>query len=184
MGSRVYTSLSIKIFISFISLCFIFSMLFNFSSLIFSQEVGIYNLIESKKPLGSFVGMFFQDINNGNVLVSYNEHNLFTPASLTKILSTLVAWEILGPDFRYTTTIYVPRGNISPVLNGDIVIKSNGDPSMSVDNLKENLRAFVVEGIKEVSGNIVIDNSFFSNERWGIGWEWDYKNPSVDAVIL
>lgn len=172
---------SIKISLSF---CFLFFLIFSFSSFIFSQDQDIYNLVETKKPLGSFVGVFFQDINNGNILVSYNEHVLFTPASVTKILSTLVAWEVLGPDFRYTTTVYVPRGNLSPVLNGDIVIKSNGDPSMNVDTLKENLRNFILEGVKEISGNIVIDNSLFSDERWGRGWEWDYKNPSVDAVIL
>jgi len=134
--------------------------------------------------LSSYVGVYFQDIENGNVLVQYNEHNLYVPASITKIFSTLVAWEVLGPDFRYTTTVYVPRGNISPTINGSIIIKGNGDPSMSVEILRENLKKFVYEGVKEIKGDIIIDNSFFSNERWGIGWEWDYKNPSIDALIL
>ncbi|MGC8820690.1 MAG: D-alanyl-D-alanine carboxypeptidase/D-alanyl-D-alanine-endopeptidase [Fervidobacterium sp.] len=156
--------------------------IFIYSIALFSQDV--HFLIKSKSPQGSFVGAYFQDVDNGNVLAQYNEQDLFIPASLTKIFSTLVAWEVLGPDFRYTTTIYVPRGNISPVINDDVVIKGNGDPSLSVDLLRENLKKFVLEGVKEIRGNIVVDNSFFSNERWGIGWEWDYKNPSVDALVL
>lgn len=148
----------------------------------FSQD--IYSLITSKAPRPGFVGLYFMDIDNGSLIVRYNEHDLFIPASLTKIFSTLVAWEVLGPEFRYNTTVYVPRGNISPTLRGNIAIKGNGDPSMSVDILKENLYRFVLEGVKEIDGNIIIDNSLFSNERWGIGWEWDYDNPSIDALIL
>ena len=156
-----------------------------FSVSYFAQNYqSVYQLISSKAPLSSYVGVYFQDIENGNVLVQYNEHNLYVPASITKIFSTLVPWEVLGPDFRYTTTVYVPRGNISPTINGSIIIKGNGDPSMSVEILRENLKKFVYEGVKEIKGDIIIDNSFFSNERWGIGWEWDYKNPSIDALIL
>jgi len=174
---KVFIASLNKISRKILLICFLLTI-----TLLFSQD--IYTLITSKTPQGGFVGVYFQDVDNGNILVRYNEHNLFVPASLTKIFSTLVAWEILGPEFRYTTTVYVPRGNISPTLNGDVIIKSNGDPSMSVEILKDNLKKFVQEGVKEIKGNIVIDNSFFSNERWGIGWEWDYKNPSVDALIL
>ncbi|MGC9771084.1 D-alanyl-D-alanine carboxypeptidase/D-alanyl-D-alanine-endopeptidase [Fervidobacterium islandicum] len=167
----------------YLSLVFFTSIIFiTYPSVVLAQDV--YSIITSKAPQGGFVGVYFVDVDNGNTLVRYNEHSLFVPASLTKIFSTLVAWEVLGPDFRYTTTVYVPRGNISPIVRGDIVIKGNGDPSMSVDTLKANLKKFVIEGVREIEGNIVIDNSFFSNERWGIGWEWDYKNPSVDALIL
>ncbi|MEN3042134.1 MAG: D-alanyl-D-alanine carboxypeptidase [Fervidobacterium sp.] len=156
-----------------------------FHTILFSQD--IYELINFKAPQGSFVGIYFQDVENGTVLFKQNEHNLFVPASLTKIFTTLAAYEILGPDFRYTTTVYIPNGNngnVSSVLKGDIVIKSNGDPSMSIDILKNNLKKFVTEGVKEIQGDVIIDNSFFSDERWGIGWEWDYKNPSIDALVL
>ncbi|HPT53886.1 MAG TPA: D-alanyl-D-alanine carboxypeptidase [Fervidobacterium sp.] len=171
--SRVYTRSLNK----WLLLIFILTPL-----LVLSQ--GVYSIITSNAPQGSYVGAYFVDIDSGKTLVQYNEHTLFVPASLTKVVSTLVAWEVLGPQFTYTTTIYVPRGNISPTLKGNVVIKGNGDPSMSVDILKENLRRFVLDGVKEIDGNIVIDNSFFSKERWGVGWEWDYKNPSIDALIL
>jgi D-alanyl-D-alanine carboxypeptidase/D-alanyl-D-alanine-endopeptidase (penicillin-binding protein 4) len=150
----------------------------------FGSSKDVYSLITSRIPQGGFVGVYFVDVDNGNALVHYNEHTLFIPASLTKVFSTLVAWEVLGPEFRYTTTVYVPRGNISPRIRGDIVIKGNGDPSMSIETLRENFKKFIFEGVKEIEGDIVIDNSFFSNERWGIGWEWDYKNPSIDALVL
>uniref|UniRef100_A0A7C5Y2Q0 D-alanyl-D-alanine carboxypeptidase n=1 Tax=Fervidobacterium nodosum TaxID=2424 RepID=A0A7C5Y2Q0_9BACT len=153
-----------------------------FSITLFSQD--LQELVNSKAPQGCFVGVYFQDVEDGTIIYKQNEHNLFIPASLTKIFTTLAAWDILGPDFRYTTTVYVPIGVISPILKGDVVIKGNGDPSMSVDILKNNLRKFVTEGVKEIQGDIIIDNSFFSDERWGVGWEWDYKNPSVDALIL
>ncbi|HOA17550.1 MAG TPA: D-alanyl-D-alanine carboxypeptidase, partial [Fervidobacterium sp.] len=157
--SKAYTRSLIK----YIATIFILVPLVLFSE-------GVYSVITSKMPQSAYVGAYFVDVDSGKVLVQYNESNLFVPASLTKIMSTLVAWEVLGPEFTYTTTIYVPRGNISPTLKGNVVIKGNGDPSMSVDILKENLKRFVLDGVKEIDGNIVIDNSFFSNERWGIGW--------------
>ncbi|ODN30122.1 D-alanyl-D-alanine carboxypeptidase [Fervidobacterium thailandense] len=143
----------------------------------------LYKLIEQKAPANSFVGAYFVDV-DGTVLVEYNAHKLFTPASLTKIFTTLLAWEVLGPDFKYTTTFYIPVGSTRPVIKGNLVIKANGDPSMSVDILRQNLKKFKDDGYTRIEGNIVVDNSFFSTERWGIGWEWDYKNPYIDALVL
>lgn len=143
----------------------------------------IYDLIQQKAPINSFTGVYFVDV-DGTVLVEYNAHKLFTPASLTKIFTTLLAWEVLGPDFRYTTTFYIPAGSTRPTIKGNVVIKANGDPSMSVDILRQNLKKFKDDGYTRIEGNIVVDNSFFSNERWGIGWEWDYKNPYIDALVL
>lgn len=115
--SRVYTRSLNK----WLLLIFILTPL-----LVLSQ--GVYSIITSNAPQGSYVGAYFVDIDSGKTLVQYNEHTLFVPASLTKVVSTLVAWEVLGPQFTYTTTIYVPRGNISPTLKGNVVIKGNGDP--------------------------------------------------------
>ncbi len=172
--STVFTALKNKVIVVFIFL----------SLTLFGNILDLNHIIKNSAPFGSSIGVYFIDADSGAVIFAKDEHFLLVPASLAKIVTTTTAWEILGPDFRYTTTVYVPYGSISPALRGNIVIKGNGDPSISIDVLKENLTKFVREGVKEITGDIIVDNSFFSRELWNPTWEWDYKNPAIDALIL
>ena len=56
------------------------------------------------------------------------------PASNMKILTLAAAADSLGWDYRFTTTLEA-RGAISNgVLHGDLIVKSNGDPTINTRN--------------------------------------------------
>ncbi|MCS7175487.1 D-alanyl-D-alanine carboxypeptidase/D-alanyl-D-alanine-endopeptidase [Pseudothermotoga sp.] len=131
------------------------------------------------------LGIYFVDLESGEVILNYNEHKLFIPASVMKLFSTLLAWEVLGEDFKYETKIYIPKGSQPPCVKGDIVIKGSGDPSLNHVVLEKHLVKFKEDGFQRVEGNLVIDNTAFNKERWSTRWPWDLNdNPHVDALIV
>ena len=108
------------------------------------------------------------------------------PASNQKIITTFAALETLGPDFRFTTTVQTAAAVEDGVLTGDLYLVGGGDPFLSTDNWQaqyevldvrsrtrlEDLADSVVaalsaEGVTEIAGAVVGDESFLDADRYG-----------------
>lgn len=97
----------------------------------------------------------------GKVVASLNAHKTRTPASVVKVLTTYSALLKFGFNYRIPTKFYT-KGRISGgVLHGDLFIKGYGDPTLGDDDLEKISSYIRAEGINEITGNIVIDRSFF-----------------------
>ncbi len=88
------------------------------------------------------------------------------PASVMKLITTSAAIELLGPDYTFKTSIGY-TGKISKffnILNGDIVIKGGGDPSLGSENFTDHYAGFTdrwIAGIRKLQirdGNRRRDN--------------------------
>ena len=98
---------------------------------------------------------------NGKLVASLNAHKTRTPASVVKVLTTYSALLKFGFNYRIPTKFYT-KGRISGgVLHGDLFVKGYGDPTLEDDDLEKISSYIRAEGIHEVTGNIVIDRSFF-----------------------
>ncbi len=98
---------------------------------------------------------------NGKLVASLNAHKTRTPASVVKVLTTYSALLKFGFNYRIPTKFYT-KGRISGgVLHGDLFVKGYGDPTLGDDDLEKISSYIRAEGIHEVTGNIVIDRSFF-----------------------
>lgn len=141
---------------------------------------------EEMDKFSGFSGILIKDLNTQEVLFSHNEDKLFTPASLTKIFTLLVALETFDEEqYAYPTSFYF-SSTTPGEINGDLYVVGSGDPTQSPDVIRKIADALVQKyGIRYVSGDIVLDNSKFLPEEFlGRGWMWDDKNPLIGALTV
>lgn len=131
-------------------------------------------------------------------LIWRNAEKNFRPASNMKILTTLLAFEHLGPAYRFETT-FAHTGTISDgELRGDLLVIGSGDPSFSGnysdsafhtrDLLGDVVHRLQQCGIRRIRGDIVGLDGFFDQEMLQESWEWDdigqYYGTPITALSL
>ncbi len=118
-------------------------------------------------------------IARGDSLFKQNAQRLQVPASNQKLLTTAVAADRLGWEFRYTTTVSATGPIENGVLEGDLVVASDGDPTINprhaarVAIFDEWARQLWDRGIRRVSGQLIGDDRDIAEPGWGLGWSWD-----------
>jgi PBP4 family serine-type D-alanyl-D-alanine carboxypeptidase len=120
-----------------------------------------------------------RSLTHDDVVFKLNAHRMQTPASSFKLITTAVAAEKLGWDFRYSTKIYATGTLSNGDLDGDLVVVSNGDPTINRRH-PDRWGAFDAwakqlyeKGIRRVGGQLIGDDSAFAEPGWGLGWAWD-----------
>src|SRR5690554_5483244 len=73
----------------------------------------------------------------GEIIYGKYENLGMAPASTLKVITAATAYDVLGKDFRYETELLYSGEIKAGVLEGDIIIKGTGDPSLGSDNFKE-----------------------------------------------
>ena len=119
-----------------------------------------------------------------NMLVSELNPNISLPtASTAKLFSTASALDILGPNYKAKTRIYID-GEIDSkgVLDGNIWIRGGGDPTIGSKyfNKEEDQLAFLTLwsdtikaiGINSINGSVIADASEFGYSGVPDGWSW------------
>lgn len=98
---------------------------------------------------------------DGRMVASHRETQSRVPASVIKVLSTYASLLKLGFDYRWPTQFYMNGVLRNGVLNGDLVVKGYGDPTLSDKDMGSIVQRIREQGIKKITGNIVIDRSYF-----------------------
>jgi D-alanyl-D-alanine carboxypeptidase/D-alanyl-D-alanine-endopeptidase (penicillin-binding protein 4) len=137
-----------------------------------------------------FWGIEIRSLKSGRVLYSLNADKMFTPASNTKLFTTAAALALIGPEYKFRTTVET-SGSLDKYgrLTGDLVLVGRGDPTLSGRELPYNMRTqrdsdptrvlaqladeLARKGVKYVDGDVVADDSYFAFERYGEGWSQD-----------
>ena len=134
----------------------------------------IDEIIEKSEFANARWGVFVVSLKDGRVLIAKDARKLFNPASIQKTLTSIVALDKLGADFRWKTHLF-SQNNIDAdgTLSGDLIVYGEGAPDFDENGL-ENLAAQIqAKGLKRVTGNIVGDESFFKGDDLGDGWTWN-----------
>ena len=119
------------------------------------------------------VGLIVQEAQTSEVLYQSAADKRFTPGSTVKLVTAGVGLEVLGPAYRWSTTVLLDGPVISGRLEGDIWLIGSGDPSLTREEILALIPALRQHGIGEIDGDVVADDRAFEMKPWGRGWMWD-----------
>jgi PBP4 family serine-type D-alanyl-D-alanine carboxypeptidase len=124
-----------------------------------------------------------------DVLFRYNADRLVMPASNMKILTLAAAAERLGWDYTFETILYPTGPVLDGTLQGDLVIRGNGDPSLNARQLLPGpvldawADVLAASGIRRIAGRLVGDDNAFDEESFGQGWPLDDLEEGYSAPV-
>ena len=149
-------------------------------------------------------GLLIADARTGETLYQQNADRYFVPASNMKLFTTALALTKLGLDYRFHTTLETSGTISNGVLTGNVALVGRGDPNLSnrkfpynpkeeFDGPPEKVLAeladgLVAKGVKEISGDVIGDDSYFPRERYPSGWEiddmvWEY-GAAISSIVV
>ena len=162
-------------------------------------------ILGSGQPAKGDWGLLITDASNGQVLFEENADKYFVPASNMKLFTTALALARLGVDYKFRTTIEAPAGpDADGKIAGAIYLVGRGDPNLSnrkfpylakeeFDGPPERIMAeladaIAAKGVKDISGDVIGDDSYFPRERYPNGWEiddmvWEY-GAAISAIVV
>lgn len=143
----------------------------------------------TEKPLYAHAtwGWEVVDLSTGDQLASKNQDMCFTPGSTVKLFTTAAAMELLGPDYRFRTPVYLVGDSLVLVASGDLTMggrtlpddtiawtdSDHGDANVlpdatltntdSLAGLNDLAAQVAVAGITRVS-DVIIDDRLFRPE--------------------
>ena len=103
-----------------------------------------------------------QEVGAATPHLSWQAQASVNPASLMKLVTTAAALDLLGPAWSWTTPVWIQGTTLNGVLDGNLVIKGNGDPKLVQERLWLLFRRVQQLGVREIRGDIVLDRSAFS----------------------
>jgi len=133
------------------------------------------------------IGVEVMEIDSGAVWASYGEHTPLNPASNAKVFTAAASLALLHGSFRYQTTL---SGTLKgTTVDGPLVLRGNGDPSLETEDLYGLVRDLVARGVKKIEGDILVDQRFFDGEHTPPAFEqqpneWAYFRAPVSAVAV
>ncbi len=120
---------------------------------------------------GSITGVAVYDVDAKTWLFEQEADRAFNPASVTKVVTTSTALRVLGSGYTFKTHVLQTGRIVDGVLQGDLVVKGEGDPTLTVERLWRIASLVRVAGVHEISGNLLVDDTYFDTVRTGIGYE-------------
>jgi D-alanyl-D-alanine carboxypeptidase/D-alanyl-D-alanine-endopeptidase (penicillin-binding protein 4) len=133
------------------------------------------------------------NLTSGDVIADINSDQSLIPASTMKIITTGIALDEFGPDYRFQTQLAF-RGKLisDSVLEGDLLVIGGGDPTFhywskaNLNPVEKWIRILKNYGIKHVSGDLIVDISRYPESTTPDTWVYqdigNYYGASPSAL--
>lgn len=132
-------------------------------------------------------GAVVVDLTTGRTLFDQNPDLPLVPASNEKLAVSYAALKELGPSYRFRTDVIGSGHQEGAVWRGNLVLKGYGDPTLTSTGLGKLAAELKAEGIREVSGRVLGDESWFDGVRTAPGWKASFyiqESAPLSALMV
>lgn len=147
-----------------------------------AQEKALDWFLRDSVMKNSSVSLCILNSSTGDPVFQFEPFKSLIPASILKTVTSAAALELLGPNYRFKTSLGY-KGVIKPSgkLAGDIIITGGGDPALGSDNFGEIYKDFLENwvkeikglGIKKIEGRVITDDSRYDFQPIPPRWLWE-----------
>jgi D-alanyl-D-alanine carboxypeptidase/D-alanyl-D-alanine-endopeptidase (penicillin-binding protein 4) len=144
------------------------------------------------------VGICVMRPDTGEVLYAHNADELLIPASNRKLFVTALALHHLGPDYRFSTPLYLSRRPDGPgPFSGNLIVRGKGDPtflnprfgSTPYTTFRDWTEALARLGVRSIQGNLIMDSSgFAAADHVADGWVKNFETaeyaPRASGICM
>ncbi len=133
-------------------------------------------ILKDPKLKGVKLSLAVARAEGGALLYGQAPNRRLHPASNAKLITTAAALSLLGADYTYSTDLAVDR--LKEGRAGKLYLIGRGDPKLFEEQLWKLVEQARNAGLKSVSGDLILDESFFGPRHLAPGFE---EKPRDDA---
>ena len=140
----------------------------------------IESLLQDGRTTQAFWGVSIYDLDADSLVYRRNSDRGFLPASNQKLFTTAAALDLLGPTYRYDTTLRFKGTTADSVMRGDLWLQGSGDPTFgsTAQGRSDPLRAWAERladmGVRRIEGRLLGDDEAFRDDFYPDGWNVNY----------
>ncbi|MDD4225527.1 MAG: D-alanyl-D-alanine carboxypeptidase/D-alanyl-D-alanine-endopeptidase [Mariniphaga sp.] len=179
----------------------LFFLIFLFNGSLFCQQAidrHWNHLLGQTQFAHAQAGIQIVDVETGEEVYGRNSEQLFIPASVMKLVTSAVALEMLGAEYRFLTRLGYSGKIVRGVLSGDLLIIGGGDPALGSEYFNDPYfvphfletwaKQIKALGINRVEGNLVLDGTWYDQEKIPPTWVWEdmgnYYGAGTSALTV
>ncbi|PQZ95479.1 MULTISPECIES: D-alanyl-D-alanine carboxypeptidase/D-alanyl-D-alanine-endopeptidase [Pseudomonas] len=148
-----------------------------------STPASLEQLLADPALNGATVSLMVRDVRSGSTLYQHNPRTRLIPASNLKLLTTAAAMDVLGPQYRFSTQLLSNGAQQGERLTGNLYLKGLGDPTLQFADYQALAAQLASQGVRQIQGDLVFDDTFFDAERLGVDWAQDDESTYYGAQI-
>ena len=148
-----------------------------------STPATLDKLLSDPALQGATVSLMVRDARTGSTLYQHNPRTRLVPASNLKLLTTAAAMDVLGPQYRFATQLLSNGIRQGDRLTGNLYLRGLGDPSIQFADYQALAAQLASQGVRQVQGDLVFDDTWFDAERLGVDWSHDDETTYYGAQI-
>lgn len=121
------------------------------------------------------ISLMIASAETGEVLCSLNGETRLIPASNVKLVTSAFALETLGEDFEYRTELYVDGRIRGDTIEGNLVVRADGDPNFSGRFFDSPTGVFerwarILGGVRKMTGELILVDDHFERLETHPDW--------------
>ncbi len=133
-----------------------------------SSETNYFNQLAVRGFKLDTQGLLIESLDSSTVYAELNSDVGFNPASVIKVATSMTALYKFGADYQFRTGFFADGviNKKTRTLNGNLVLVSTGDPTLTTIDVSRLVRDVVRAGVTRVTGSLILTGPFTYANMW------------------